>query len=113
MCGGINTNIAKLTNACTVLDAEGVSLSMNKAESQLVLRGLREWILESHAVIWYSFADSEKETRLMCVGSKGINPMKRLQGDRLDGALTDYTKNKITFATVRLQSNTADDHAAA
>nr|BAU68121.1 mitochondrial ATP synthase gamma subunit [Ulva compressa] len=65
MCGGINTNIAKLTNACTVLDAE----------------------------------DAEKETRLMCVGSKGINPMKRLQGHRLDGALTDYTKNKITFAT--------------
>lgn len=37
----------------------------------------------------------------MCVGSKGVNPMKRLQGGRLDGALTDYTKNKITFALVR------------
>lgn len=37
----------------------------------------------------------------MCVGSKGVNPMKRLQAGRLDGALTDYTKNKITFALVR------------
>jgi len=24
MCGGINTNIAKLTNACTRVDAEGM-----------------------------------------------------------------------------------------
>eukprot|EP00892_Ulva_mutabilis_P010457 jgi/Ulvmu1/7784/UM004_0013.1 len=64
MCGGINTNIAKLTNACTKVDIE----------------------------------DTEKETRLMCIGSKGINPMKRLQPGRVDGALTDYTKNTITFA---------------
>lgn len=37
----------------------------------------------------------------MPVGSKGVLAMRRTQGDKLEGALSDYSKNTITFALVR------------
>lgn len=97
MCGGINTNIAKLTNACTVIDASG----MPYIPCRRHLRNFSPACVAACCYLMFTdVADTEKETRVMCVGSKGVNPMKRLQGGRLDGALTDYTKNKITFAMV-------------
>lgn len=38
---------------------------------------------------------------VMPVGSKGVLAMRRTQGDKLEGALSDYSKNTITFALVR------------
>jgi hypothetical protein len=49
--------------------------------------------------------DTEKETRIMCVGSKGSNPIKRTMPERIDGILADYSKNKITFALVRVSTH--------
>lgn len=43
----------------------------------------------------------------MCVGSKGANPIKRINPDRLDGVLADYSKNAITFALVRILEQAA------
>jgi hypothetical protein len=48
-----------------------------------------------------ALADTEKTTSVVCVGSKGANPMKRLQGEKIEVVMQDYSKNAITFAMVR------------
>ena len=111
MCGGINTNIAKLTNACTVIDASGMPyIPCGRHLRNLSSACVFDPVAACCYLMFTDVADTEKETRVMCVGSKGINPMKRLQGGRLDGALTDYTKNKITFAMVCPHSHLTDQH---
>jgi F0F1-type ATP synthase gamma subunit len=96
MCGGINTQIAKLANACTAVDSLGAHLHLSVARL-VCLQPLRMMTLCEG----YVSADKEKETRLMCVGSKGVNPVKRANAPLLDGVAADYSKNTITFALVR------------
>ena len=90
MCGGVNTQISKLAVACTKVDAEGALIQRGQCMSHV------SCVVEPPRVP----TDTEKETRIMCVGSKGANPIKRQLPNSLDGVLADYSKNKITFALV-------------
>ena len=162
MCGGINTGVAKLANACVSIDSEGAhrsacvvsQLTGTQAASTLTasasnstrsaraapvicqraltpcpgaVDGFRWRMPPSvatqpqhvHRAPWpcnrsmctapqrahthgaRALADVERSVTVLPVGSKGALAMRRTQGDRLDGVMSDYSKNTITFALVR------------
>ena len=45
-------------------------------------------------------ADKEREVSLFPVGSKGVAPIKRLHGSKLECTISEYSKQTITFALV-------------
>ena len=55
----------------------------------------------AHSQQAIAHTDTERSVTILPVGSKGATPMRRNRPGQLEGIISDYSKNTITFALVR------------